>query len=239
LGITIPLSLVIRDKPEKYGWLPDGETVKTDVTTGNKVAVEDSGREFTVKEALKTRAFWQLALAMVFQILMVNAVTTHMLPYLSSIGISRTTASLVASAVPLTSVLGRFGFGWSSDRIQQRWIMAFGYALMGIGMLFFTLSAKAGIFFLIPSILFFSVGFGGNATVRASVIRDYYGRKHFGAIHGLTMGPAVIGNLVGPPLAGWFYDTQGSYQNIWLILTVLAVIPLVLMLTMSKPKQAQ
>jgi len=235
--IVAPIALIIRDRPEKYGLLPDGATALPSPTgkPAESVAVE-AANDFKLKEALRSRAFWYLAVAMLFQLMLVNAVTTHMMPYLTSIGIDRARASLVASALPLTSVAGRLGFGWMSDRIDQRYIMATGYAMMSVGMLFFTLAILVNPLYLFPAVPIFSIGFGGNATVRASVVRDYFGRTSFGAIHGLVMGLAVLGNLAGPPLAGWVHDTWGSYQGIWLAFSGAAVIPLALMFAMRKPK---
>jgi sugar phosphate permease len=235
LGIITPISFIIRDRPEKYGLLPDGEIISHDVNQKIQTPTTEENSDFRLKEAIHTRAFWYLALAMLFQLLIVNAVTTHMMPYLSSIGIDRSTASLIASAVPLSSVIGRLGFGWLSDRIDQRHIMAAGYALMSLGLLCFTLAALWNPLLLFPAVPFFSIGFGGNATVRASIVRDYFGRKSFGAIHGLVVGLAVIGTITGPPLAGWVFDTWGSYQGIWLAFTIVAVTPLILMLAMSRP----
>ena len=106
---------------------------------------------------------------------------------------------------------------------------------MSLGLLCFTLAIMFNPLYLLPAVPFFSIGFGGNATVRASVVRDYFGRKSFGAIHGLVMGLAVVGTMTGPPLAGWVFDTWDTYQGIWLAFAIAAVTPLVLLLAMSKP----
>jgi sugar phosphate permease len=235
LGIITPISFAIRDRPEKYGLLPDGIVIPKENGQKSETLIVETNYEFSLKEALRTRAFWYLAVAMLFQLLIVNAVTTHMMPYLSSIGIERATASLIASAVPLSSVIGRLGCGWLSDRIDQRYIMATGCALMSLGLLCFTLAIMFNPLYLLLAVPFFSIGFGGNATVRASVVRDYFGRKSFGAIHGLVMGLAVVGTMTGPPLAGWVFDTWDTYQGIWLVFAIAAVTPLVLLLAMSKP----
>jgi MFS family permease len=34
----------------------------------------------------------------------------------------------------------------------------------------------------------------------------------------LATGVAYVGSWIGTPLAGWIYDTYGSYQGAWLIL---------------------
>ena len=235
LAIITPISFAIRDRPEKYGLLPDGIVMPAENGKKLENPIPETNRDFNLKEAFHTRAYWFLSVAMLFQLLIVNAVTTHMMPYLSSIGVERATASLIASAVPLSSVIGRFGFGWLSDRIDQRYIMASGYAMMSLGLLCFTLAILLNPLFLFLAIPLFSIGFGGNATVRASVIRIYFGRKSFGSIHGLVVGLAVIGTITGPPLAGWVFDHFTSYQGIWLAFTFVAIIPLILMLLMSKP----
>ncbi len=239
LGIVTPIALVIRDRPEKYGLLPDGEVMLKELNKTSDINLLQDGSEFHLKEALKTQAFWCLAFAMLFQLLIVNAITTHMMPYLSSIYIERGTASLIASAIPLSSVIGRLSFGWLSDRIDHRYIMATGYAMMGVGLLCFTFAITINSIFLLPAIPLFSIGFGGNATVRGSVVRSYFGRKSFGAIHGLVVGLAVIGTITGPPLAGWVFDNYRSYQYIWLALTIITIVPFILMILMSRPRKEE
>lgn len=235
LGVITPVAFAIRDRPEKYGLLPDGFIGTKENVQKLDLYVIKKDNDFKLREALKTPAFWHLASVMLFQLLIVSAVTTHMMPYLSSIGIERATSSLIASAVPLSSVVGRLGFGWLSDRIDQRYIMATGCVLMSVGLLCFTFAIMFNPLFLLLAVPSFSIGFGGNATVRASVIRDYFGRRSFGAIHGLVMGLAVIGTISGPPLAGWVFDTWDSYQGIWLAFSIVVIVPLILLVTMSKP----
>ena len=56
--------------------------------------------------------------------MVVAAVVTHVMPYLGSIGIGRSPSSLVATAIPLTSVFGRLGFGWLGDKISKKMVAA-------------------------------------------------------------------------------------------------------------------
>jgi len=237
LVIISLLTLIVRHRPEQYGLLPDGEAGVTSMSEKKLLPLEMSSKDVGARDAIRSSAFWHIALAMMFQIMLVNAVVTHMIPYVGSVGLPRATAGLIASAVPLTSVAGRLSFGWLSDRIDPRRIMGCGYLMMSLGMVFFTLAAGGNAGLLIPSVALFSIGFGGNAIVRATIIREYFGRRNFGTIHGFIMGVAVAGHLSGPPLAGWVFDTWGSYQGIWLAFAVVAVAPLLLIMTVSKPKR--
>jgi sugar phosphate permease len=53
-AIGIPLSLVIRNRPEHYGYLPDGEV---DGTSGQSHKIQDKDVEIGLKQALKMRTF--------------------------------------------------------------------------------------------------------------------------------------------------------------------------------------
>ena len=53
----------------------------------------------------------------------------------------------------------------------------------------------------------------------------------FGTILGFASGVMMVGQISGPPLAGWVFDTWGSYQGIWFGLVSLTLLGLVLALT--------
>lgn len=110
LVLLLPLSLVIRHKPEHYGYLPDGKV--DDI--GNIVEEKSpyiKQADFSAKQALKSRSFWLIALSFLAHRTLQNAVSVHVMPYLSSVGVSRSIASLVAMGIPVASLIGRFGLG--------------------------------------------------------------------------------------------------------------------------------
>ena len=59
--IGIPLSFAVRDSPERYGYLPDGDTQGSVAVAGT---IEE--RKFTAKEVVKTRHFWLLFFTIAF-----------------------------------------------------------------------------------------------------------------------------------------------------------------------------
>jgi len=63
------------------------------------------------------------------------AVLLHIMPCLSSVGVPRSTAGLVAGAIPLIGIIGRFGFGWLADLFDKRYLMAITYGFLGLGVL--------------------------------------------------------------------------------------------------------
>jgi sugar phosphate permease len=229
--IIFPLALVVRHRPEQYGYLPDGEVSKTIEVDKVQVAEQYDEVDVSAKQALKGRAFWHISLGMLCHFLVAIAVTTHVMPYLSSIGIPRATSSLVAMAIPLVTIAGRLGFGWFGDRFDKRRVTAIGMALMAMGMLLFNYVGMAGTWMLVTFIIVFGIGYGGPVPMSAALVREYFGRARLGTLLGLTTGVAYVGSLVGPPMTGWIYDTYGSYQGAWFIMVGLSIAGMVSFMT--------
>jgi MFS family permease len=227
-AIGIPLSLVIRNRPEDYGYLPDGEVSGT---SGQSQEVQDKGAEIAFKEALKMRTFLYLNLVEMVRMMTIIAVFTHIMPYLSSVGMPRTTAGMVAAAIPLIGIIGRFGFGWIGDIYDKKYVMAVTMALILLGIL--ALSFVHIRWIIIPFMILYALGHGGSMVVRSAIVREYFGRESFGKILGIIMGSASIGGIIGPTLAGWSYDTWGSYRPIWHVFLVLLVIGTILTLKLK------
>jgi predicted MFS family arabinose efflux permease len=183
------------------------------------------------KQALRSRAFWHIALAIMCPAFAIGAVLTHIMPFLSSVGIIRSTASLVALAIPVASICGRLGVAWLRDRLDERRVYAVAFALMAIGMLCLGYVAGGETWLLVPFIILFSFGWGGSVTTMLTLQRKYFGRSSIGTIIGLSSSVMMIGRTPGPPLAGWVFDTWGSYQGIWFGSVPMALVGVVLALT--------
>jgi MFS family permease len=208
--IGIPLTLVIRNRPEDCGYVPDGLPSECAEQT---VANPRNNREIGFRSAVKTSSYIFVNLAEIVRMMTLSAVVTHIMPYLSNIGMSRASAGLAAAGIPLVSILGRFGFGWLGDLIEKKYVMAIAYSLMGLGMLAFSYVAVDGVIYLF--LILFPTGFGGLAVLRSAILREYYGRYSFGKLMGIVMGFAAMGGIIGPTAAGWVFDTVGSYVLIW------------------------
>jgi MFS family permease len=156
------------------------------------------------------------------------------MPYLSSVGINRTTSSLVASALPLASILGRLGFGWVGDRLKKKRLSVAGFVIMGFGLIFFDCAYSGQAWLLTLFLIFFGIGWGGNVTMRAALLRECFGRERFGTIFGFITGVMMLGNFAGAPVVGWVFDTWGSYQGVWFALAGLTMAAVIIISTTPK-----
>jgi MFS family permease len=230
-ALGIPLSFVIRHRPEHYGYFPDGLLSAEPSPNPSSLGMEGEGN---FKEALKDRNFWKIGIADAIRMMITMAVVTHVMPYLSSIGMSRASATFVATSIPLVSIIGRFGFGWLSDIFDKRHVLAVIYCLLGIGILAFSYVHVK--WFIFPFLFLFSPAFGGIFSLRGAIVNEYFGRASFGRLIGIIHGMAAMGGVIGPTAAGWTFDTVGSYRPVWLSFAGATVIAVVLILRLKAPR---
>jgi len=227
--IAIPLYLIIRDKPEQYGYLPDGVDKIVKINGGTEV-------DTTTKGALSTRIFWFIGVAMCLQHMAQSAVILHLMPHLEEVGVIRPTAALVVALLPLISIIGRLIFGWAGDLLDKRHVLTVSFVLQGIGI--FVLSYAYTIPLLILFLTTFAIGYGGSIPLRASIQREYFGRSSFGRIQGMMTGLRKIGGIIAPTFAGWVFDAQGNYHTAWLVFFGLNVLAAPIILTAPKVTRA-
>jgi len=229
-GVGIPLSFLIRHRPEQYGYVPDGE-ISANVKSDKQG--QDIDEEVCFGEALRSRNFWFIGIAEAIRIMIALAVITHVMPYLTHIGMPRASAGLVATSIPLLSIIGRFGFGWLGDVFDKRYVLAVVYCLFGLGTLAFSYAHEE--WFILPFLLLFSTALGGSVSLRGAIVRQYFGRMAFGRLFGIIIGMAAIGGVIGPSAAGWTFDSLGSYRPVWIVFAGTATIAIVLALRLESP----
>lgn len=244
LGITtlvlgIPFAMVFRRSPEQYGYQPDGarDTVKPspdESGISSKTARKNTG----AMQALKTRPFWHITLCMITMYLATVTISVHIIPYLTSVGFTRSNASMVATIVPIVSAIGRLGSGWLSDRFNKKLVTIGFLSAMLFGILPLIYLSSEVMWLLVPFVLLFGFAWGGHNTLRVTMMSEYYERSSFGAIFGLLMGIITVSGLGGPVFAGWVFDNMANYQVAWIILAGLIFLGMLAIATIP-PAPAQ
>ncbi|MFC1958993.1 MFS transporter [Chloroflexota bacterium] len=247
--IGVPLSLLMRHKPEQYGYLPDGDTsAQTPEAAGipnhgssSEIDEQDSGSSstgFTTKEALKTLTFWLLSMAYFFQHIATSAVMVHIVPYLESVEVPTTIAAMAVTGMTLSSLIGRLGFGFLGDFKNKRYLIAIAFTLQTFGLFIFSFVSMDRAWLIALSLLIYAPGYAGPIPLRPAVLADYFGTRSFGTIFGWLALIGILGGVASPVIAGWIFDVMGSYRLAWQIfaLTTLPAIPLILL---AKPPRAK
>ena len=103
-AVSIPAALVLRDRPEPYGYLPDGDPLPDNVRTmapAERRRVDVPG--YTVSEAMHTRAFWMILVNMAIYGFVTQTFQVHFLSSLRFAGFEVHVAGDGATALNLAT----------------------------------------------------------------------------------------------------------------------------------------
>ncbi|MFH1141058.1 MAG: MFS transporter [Chloroflexota bacterium] len=235
-ALAIPLSMLVRNRPEEYGLHPDGDP-SSDPGPDHAQAHADSRTaeiDFTLGEALRTQAFWLISITHALSVASVATLSVHIVPALTDMDFSLTTAGVVVAIYTFTGVVFQLVGGFLGDRLRSKPIaIAIFVAIQSVSMVL------AATMRTMPAVIAFAIlygiGFGGRTPLLTAIRGDYFGRKNFATILGTSQ---LVLNLVTmglPLLAGYFYDVMGSYTVPFLGLAVLNIIGAVAILPTRKP----
>ena len=172
----------------------------------------------TLSEAIRTQPFWLLMAAFFFGNISSQTLHVHQVAYLVDQGLSAMLAAVVVGVVGFSSIFGKIGGGWLSDRFEREAVYIGGIAIM-VASAFALLSLGAN-----PSpwgaygyAVLLGVGYSATASLIPAMVSDRFTGRHFGAIVGVTLIGSSAGSAVGPWVAGRLYDATGSYTLPFLI----------------------
>jgi MFS family permease len=223
IGVVLSQWFMGKTRPEDYGLLPDGEG---EAERGGDPA-PDGGplRGPSLGQVLRDSRFWILAFCYSLAVMAEMSALVHQVAYAQDLQIDKVAAASSLGVVGMASILGRFFFGWMSDRISDaKYASALGFLLMTVGM--FLLVKTTSVAMLFAYALLFGLGYGSLATMMPFLLADRFGRHVLGSAYGmLTFFATGIGGGAGPLIAGYLYDLTGSYNGAWLLnLTVLLIV---------------
>jgi MFS family permease len=155
-------------------------------------------------------------------------VFAHQIAYLVSRGYGSLLAAMLAGALGLASLPGRFFLNLLSRRILAQTVLIGTLLVQASGALVLILAPDAR--WLLLYVLLYGAAFGALSPLRAQVMADHFGKRAYGAITGLQGIPLALCQAAGPLVAGWLYDTLHRYDlAFWLCVGSFAVAALLLL----------
>ena len=210
-------------RPEDRGLVKDGaddgDALETSVATTRLSSPHNPHRhrDFTVREALRTRAFWGLALAHGAPLLVISGVFVHFTLLVTEVdGLTTLHAGIAYTIMNLAQLVGQLGMGYLGDRFSKRLLLVpamFGHCAAAI-MLGFAASYEV----ILLAAIINGLAWGSRAPLITALRADYFGASNFGQIMGWSSIVMSAFMIVGGLLSGVFRDVLGSYEIPFLIL---------------------
>lgn len=177
----------------------------------------------SIKQALRTGAFYQLFIASLLFTFTILALVVHFVPILTDSGADRLAAASVASLVGVFSIVGRLGTGFLLDRFRASYVGAVIFVLPILACLLL-LYAGGNVQAQLVAAAIIGLTLGSEVDVIVYLTARHFGLKHFGALYGAMLTALSIGAAFGPLAAASVYDSDNSYAAfLWLTIAIMAV----------------
>lgn len=210
LAVGVPLCQVVRHRPENHGDVPDG--IRSSVKEGRTIITVDPTRDFTAKEAMRTRAFWLVSLGHACALLTVSAVMVHLIPHLTQgLDFTLAQAGLVVALMTMCQMIGQVCGGFLGDRFDKRFICI--ACMMGHSFGLLLVAYATSVAMVIAFALLHGLAWGMRGPMMVALRADYFGPSSFGTIMGFSSLIVMFGMSSGALIAGYMADISGNYQS--------------------------
>jgi MFS family permease len=185
----------------------------------NPEALLPAGLSF--REAWATSAIQKLAVTCLLMTIVNTATNLHLVPILTSGGLSRGAAASLASLFGLIAITAKLTTGWLLDRMNPLLLAAGSFSLPIIGSTILLLYPATFPVALLVVLIFGWAG-GAYLQLESYLVAHFAGVRNFGKIFGVFGSLISLGAGVGPFLAALVYDARGDYA--WALIGIMPIV---------------
>jgi len=245
VGLPLVWTLVKDQRPEYYGMMPDGAARSPEsegdraemIRKGIQYAEKAQEFEFTLRQAIKTKAYWLFTAAWACSMLVTGPLMVHMISFLTDLGVTPVRAALMMSLSSASAIPTRLLGGWLADRAgkqRMRFVAVGTFVLMLAGVVVFRLLGTVTAAFIM--VLMYYLGFTAGIPLASAIRVRYFGRKSIGSVQGSAVMIMMPFTVLAPILVGWIYDRTGSYGGAFNLFIGLLILASLLMLFATPPR---
>jgi len=207
--IMVPCALLLKGDPhEKEASLKVNELSNSKYNAHNKQNYSKPG-DYSLAQAVKYSNFWLLQIIFFLLAFSIFIIQTHLVPHAIDLGINPVESASVLSIIGGGAVLGRLVIGKASDNMGRKRVAIICALLMAIATLWLIWSSSLWMLHLFAIV--FGFAYGGTTTPFTALVSDIFGLGHIGIIMATISIGWGVGAVIGPALAGYLFDINGSY----------------------------
>jgi len=221
--ITIPLhAFVLRPAPRRAPPTPGAERAESRVPG------------LTLRASARTAVFWVLLAAFFVANFATNAVTVHLIPYLSDRGYSPTVAAMMIGWMGAMQLPARLLFAPVASRFGHRAVTGVIFFVQALSLAQLALAGELPT--LVPMVVMLGAANGMATLARATIVAEIFGPRHYGSISGAVALGANGARAVAPVGAALLMVALGGYARVfWLMAAALVVAGLGVMTSRAGP----
>jgi predicted MFS family arabinose efflux permease len=150
-------------------------------------------------------------------------ITTHFPPYLVDQGLDAQVASWAIAMVGLFNVVGAYMAGvWGGRHSKKNLLAAVYFGRAAVTSVFLVAPVSTG------SVLLFGAAMGllwlSTAPLTSGLVATFFGTRYMATLFGMVFFSHQVGSFLGVWLGGALYEHTGSYEVVWWMCVVLALL---------------
>ena len=211
------ISLTVMKMPPE-GWYPEGYVPP--VKDGKK---EDELESLTVKEGVRTPAFWLYFTAFFMLVIPYSFISSYTTVFAVDYrGLAPEQAVRIVSLMGIGAAVGRFLGGVILDKLHCKTTYAI-FCLFSVaaGILLLTSHSFAGVAI---AFVLVSAGYGGRTPMYGVHPIEQFGPKNASALYGWAVISTVASSLIGPAITAATRSSTGSFTTSIIVSIVAALI---------------
>ena len=226
--------LVIRDSPESLGQLQDGARSQEELDAARpKREVRDVDL-WSAREAVRTPQFALMLLCGIGYAVPWYVLNNHSRLHLQDLGFQVEAAAAILSIMALVSTAGRLS-GAFGDFLSPPRLLGTALAVEAVGVVLFTYATTTAAAY--TAVILIGLGFGAAYISQAATFAQFFGRRAFATTTGIRFMVGALFTATAPWLAGWWYDTRGSYTAVFLGLAGVTALGATIGWTIRSPRR--
>jgi len=235
--VMIPMAILfIKQQPSDVGQYPDGEE-RPKGNDGHQKNTVDANqmRIWTRRQALKTVAFWSIALTFMLALGGQIAYLVHQVSFLGQYLGTQGAANAVAITA-VASIVGRLFLGTFVDRCDKRHVTMVCILIQGLAVL--TLAFYSHVALLYICTFAFGLTMGSLIMMQSLIIGECFGIPSFGTVSGAIGLCCMPGAAFGPMIAGAIFDATQSYQGAFVLFAIASFVAMGIVVFAKSPALA-
>jgi predicted MFS family arabinose efflux permease len=230
--ILLPLTLLIRNKPEEKGTDPDGIPISAGVlvepmqTSESSAATTELAKSpgNTLAEAARSGSFWLISATQLICGIGCGFMMTHIVIFATDFNYSEMVGASLLSVQGGLNILGVLLTGHISDKYSRNKVLAWTHFIRSLA--FFTavafiLLGGGSLWILYLAMALFGFGWFTTSPLTSGLVADLFGGLRMGTIIGVMMSCHTVGMALGAYAGGVTFEITGSYYSFFLAQGVL------------------
>ena len=232
LLVPILIWKTVKNNPEDVGEIPDG--LKNKPSLGSELPSSEDGNDgFTIAEAIREKSFWYISIGHGASAMLTSTMMVHLILAFKNQGLTIEIAALIWGISMGIGGISQLLGGIIGDRVTKRYALFFFGCLQAIGVALAVTVTSIWSALIFASI--YGMGFGARAPITTAMRGEYFGRKSFGKIMGISAIIMMMMTMIGPVLAGTLFDRQQDYAIAFVSMAILGALGSIFFLFAKKP----